>query len=75
MLSQNDIVNNSKGDLIMLKEGMSVKIFEYNDYENEEEFLLAEGIVERNPDLDSQCKWLCRIDENGIRNETNNKEN
>ncbi len=71
LLSQTDFTNDSKGNIIELKEGMKVKIYEYNDYGDEEEFLFAEGLVELNTsDFFKVCKWNCRIDENGISNKT-----
>ncbi len=73
MLSNTDYKSDYNGNDIMMTEGMRVKIYEYNDYGDEEELLLAEGIVELTTYKEgwaSNCKWNCRIDKNGIKIET-----
>ncbi len=67
LLSKTDFKKDSAGNVIELKEGMNVKIYEYNDYGCEKEFLLAEGVVELNKSGCFEiCKWNCRINESGI---------
>ncbi len=67
LLSKTDFIEDSSGNTLELKEGMNVKIYEYNDYGDEKEFLLAEGVVELNTSgCFDVCKWNCRISESGI---------
>ncbi len=67
LLSKGDFKKDCLGNVVKLKEGMKVKIYEYNDYKDEEEFLLAQGVVELNVSgCFEVCKWNCRIDEDGI---------
>ena len=72
MLSQKDSKEDSSGNIIYINEGLKIKI--YMDDENEfgqKDNLLAEGIVEKNNyTLCPHVKWNCRIDENGIYNES-----
>jgi hypothetical protein len=72
LLSKTNEVVDSEGNRIELIAGMPIAIYEYNEYENgDKEYLLAEGIVERNyPEVNgkwsSAAKWCCRINESGI---------
>ena len=75
LLSQDDIKIDSLGNKILLKEGLKVKIYEEDlDQNDKPDYLIAEGIVEKNPEYLNQnswtsaCKWNCRIGPNGIRN-------
>lgn len=72
LLSKTDFKKDSDGNTIEFKEGKKIKI--YMDDENdlgEQDNLIANGKVELNiSGLFPVCKWNCRIDENGIRNES-----
>jgi hypothetical protein len=76
LLSQKDIAVDSEGNEILLADGVKVSVYEFNHYEDgDKEYLLADGVVEINrPEVNGQwtkaAKWCCRIDNNGIRNET-----
>ena len=73
LLSKTDFKEDSDGNLIELKEGMVVKIYENSENENnEEDNLIAEGTVELNTykDWASAAKWNCRINEKGIHPES-----
>lgn len=73
LLSQADLVVDSRGTEVSLTEGLSISIYEYNDYaDGEKEYLLADGVVEpNNPVVNGlwceHVKWCCRVDERGIR--------
>ncbi|WP_372756090.1 hypothetical protein [Labilibaculum sp.] len=69
-LSENDLIEDSKGNNIELKAGIHIKIYA-DDFSSchKRDNLIAEGIVEE----DSGCgpmKWNCRIDKKGIYNES-----
>jgi hypothetical protein len=74
LLSKTDIKKDSQGNEIMLYEGLKVKIYEDNlNDSDEEDNLIAEGVVELNISTESwakAAKWNCRINENGIYNES-----
>lgn len=72
LLSKTDFKKNSDGLLIELKEGLCIKIYmDDTDDLNKQDNLIAEGTVElNNSGLFDICKWNCRIDENGIRHES-----
>jgi len=73
LLSKSDFKEDSNGNLVELKEGMLVKIYNPNLNENgEEDNLIAEGTVELNTykGWASVCKWNCRINKKGIYNES-----
>jgi hypothetical protein len=76
LLSQSDFKEDSNGNLIKLKEGLKIKIYSDDvDGNNMKDNLIAEGVVERNMfqkefSWIKACKWNCRIDSNGIRNES-----
>ena len=74
LLSQTDIKKDSEGNEIKLYEGLKVKIYEddLNDLD-EEDNLIAEGVVELNNSTESwakAAKWNCRINEYGIYKES-----
>jgi len=74
LLSKTDEVSDSGGSTIVLVEGLSLSVYEFNEYENgEKELLLADGVVELNAletngEWTSEAKWCLRVDQNGIRN-------
>ena len=76
LLSQKDITVDSEGNKVLLVDGLKVFVYEFNHYEDgDKEYLLADGVAEVNrPEVNGQwtkaAKWCCRIDNNGIRNET-----
>jgi len=76
LLSKSDLVKDSEGTEFFLSEGLTVFVYEFNDYEDgTKEYLLADGVAELNsPEANGNwtkpAKWCCRIDKNGIRNES-----
>jgi hypothetical protein len=77
LLSKNDLIKDSEGNDVILYEGLKVKIYEenFNDL-NEEDNLIAEGIVELNTskaDWAKNVKWNCRINNLGIYCESKKK--
>ena len=68
LISQTDERTDSEGHIIKLFSGAFVYLYEYNKYDDgEEEYLLAEGIVELNDKLmNKHAKWSCRINDKGI---------
>lgn len=74
LLSKSDIKKDSEGNEIVLYQGLKVKIYENDvDDSNEEDNLIAEGIVKLNNSDESwakHAKWNCRINEDGIYNES-----
>ena len=76
LLSKTDIKKDSQGNEIELKEGLKVKIYcEDTDENDNDDYLLAEGVVERNIYSEiyswtSNAKWNCRINERGIYHES-----
>jgi len=76
LLSDLDKVQDSEGNEIELAEGLAISVYEFNHYDNgEKEYILAEGIAERNdPEKNGRwsmnAKWCCRINGNGIQVET-----
>ena len=74
LLSKTDIKKDSHGKKVVLYESLSVKIYEndINDFD-EEDNLIAQGTVEFNTSTASwakAAKWNCRINSNGIYNES-----
>lgn len=73
LLSKTDFKTDSKGNVIELKEGLKIKIYD-NDLSscNEIDNLIAEGIIELNKHEggNQDVKWNCRIDKKGIYNES-----
>ncbi|MCK5824361.1 MAG: hypothetical protein KAG96_03025 [Ichthyobacteriaceae bacterium] len=72
ILSSTDIKHDSKGKKITLKEGLKVKV--YSDDLcgcNMNDNLIADGVVELNTgDWERTAKWYCRINKDGIYNES-----
>lgn len=69
LLSQTDFKHDSEGNIIEFKEGMMVQVFmeDLND-SMEKDYLIADGTVELNSSgVFPVCKWVCRLDQNGIR--------
>lgn len=73
ILSDTDTKEDSKGNKILLKEGLKVKI--YSDDLcgcNESDNLIADGVAELNANgnCEREPKWNCRINKRGIYNES-----
>lgn len=66
LLSQADIVNDSNGDDVELYEGLHISVFDFDkDANNNDDYLLAEGIVKRNElAIYPHIKWLCHLLDN-----------
>jgi hypothetical protein len=72
-LSASDIKPAVAGESILLRDGLAIEV--YSDDLNDDaqpDNLVASGVVERNSTGGSfkQVKWCCRIDNRGIRNES-----
>lgn len=81
LLSKTDFKSDSEGNQIEMEEGLKVKVYsdDIND-KNEVDNLIADGVVELNTYREkygwtAAAKWNCRIDENGIQNESERKTN
>ncbi|NDP21114.1 MAG: hypothetical protein GZ091_08545 [Paludibacter sp.] len=75
-LSSEDLVFNSRGKKIKLKEGLAVKVYAVDlSACMEEDNLIADGIVVLNDfkRTGTFSKWLCRINDAGIYNESQRK--
>jgi hypothetical protein len=73
LLAKEDIRLDSSGTLVTLSEGMEVIVCEDDVGEDgQTDRLIARGTVERNVEsgLVATAKWACRIDENGVRHES-----
>ncbi|MBU1360165.1 MAG: hypothetical protein KKC79_00460 [Gammaproteobacteria bacterium] len=74
LLSQTDFRMDSSGAMVHLVEGLVVRIFEEDvDHDGRPDHLLAQGRVERTTSKASwstAAKWCCRIDQNGVRHES-----
>lgn len=74
LLSQTDSRQDSSGKTVHLKEGLLVYIYEPDASDDGlPDSLIAQGRVERTPEgvaWASAAKWCCRIDENGIRHDS-----
>ena len=72
-LSHEDTCADEMGEIIILHEGLLVTAFDEDiDEHGNRDDLIAAGKVEASPDW-LQChgsKWVLRIDENGVRNES-----
>ena len=75
-LSHGDMCKDEFKNDVILCEGMLVTAFDEDiDLDGNRDDLLAHGIVERSPEW-LQCKgskWVLRIDERGIHNESEEK--
>ena len=72
LLSQGDTKMDSDGNLITFHEGMDISIYEENEEDGKPDNLVADGIAILNPLVEAHpscahVKWCCRMDENGIR--------
>jgi len=68
-LSHEDTIKNRDGAVIALNEGMSVTAWEEIYEDGKRDDLLASGTVERSPDW-LACRgsrWVLKIDQNGVR--------
>ena len=75
LLSQGDTKMDSGGNLITFREGMAISVYDENEENGDQDNLLADGIAVLNPLAKdhpawAHVKWCCRIDENGIRHES-----
>jgi hypothetical protein len=73
LLSASDAKRTSDGTLVVLCEGLEIAVYmEDVDENGEPDRLVARGRVERNMSVDwsAHVKWCCRIDENGIRHQS-----
>lgn len=69
LLSQSDMIIDSEGNEILLKEGLEIDIFEPDyDEQNNRDDIVASGFVTEyvNP-LYKQVKWCCKNDKKGIK--------
>ena len=73
LLSAGDSKTDVNGTVVLLREGMLIRVYtddldEKGNYDN----LVASGVVEKNlqPGWSSHVKWCCRINGNGIRHES-----
>lgn len=75
-LSHSDTGTREDGSIIQFQEGMTITVFEEDiDQQGKRDDLIATGTVEVSPDW-LQCKgsrWVLRIDQNGVRNESDLK--
>jgi len=71
-LSKTDFKKDINGNIIQLKEGMKITVvMEDLDEFGQRDDLIANGTVEKNnTGISKICKWNIRIDEKGIRNES-----
>jgi hypothetical protein len=77
LLSKDDTKKDSKGNIIAFYEGMPVSIYmDDDDEDGKPDNLIADGIAIKY-DLSkynlNYVKWCCKIDENGIRHESDIK--
>ncbi len=74
LLSADDAKLNSRGELVSLHEGLPVTVYmEDTDEDGSVDNLVAKGIVVRNRSevgWASNAKWCCKIDDHGIRHES-----
>lgn len=77
-LSHGDTCFDKTGAIVHLSKGMIVMAFEEDiDNDGNPDDLIASGKIEPSPDW-LQCngsKWILRIDENGVRHESDIKSN
>ncbi|MCG8580068.1 MAG: hypothetical protein MI866_09135 [Bacteroidales bacterium] len=73
LLSKTDFKQDSNGNMVELKEGIHVKLYDHDLSScNEVDNLITGGVVELNTHAGSagEAKWCCRIDSKGIYNES-----
>jgi hypothetical protein len=76
-LSHKDTVTDSYGNIIELREGMTLTAYDEDADENgNRDDLLASGTVERSPDWLSchGSRWILKIDEQGVYHESDRRE-
>ncbi|MBR1125619.1 hypothetical protein JQ628_29135 [Bradyrhizobium lablabi] len=73
-LSMSDEKTCSTGEKILLQDGLAIEIYSNDDLDDsgEPDTLIASGVVERNSARGwaEAIRWCCRIDELGIRHES-----
>ena len=74
LLSKDDIKKDSIGNVITFYEGMPISIYSDNEENGKQDNLIADGIAIkydlREYKIWNHIKWYCKIDENGIRYES-----
>jgi hypothetical protein len=73
LLSKEDTKVDTHGNVVFLREGLHVRIYDDDsDANGKVDNLIAEGVVERNvaTGWSAVAKWCCRIDSTGIRHES-----
>ncbi len=74
LLSVGDIMTDSSGEAVSLREGLEVVVYtDDTDDNGNVDNLVANGVVERNTSTTGwagHVKWCCRIDSSGIRHES-----
>jgi hypothetical protein len=73
LVSQGDVKFDVTGNPIHLRVGMLVSLYSEDfDAEGKPDHLIAEGTIERNntEGWAAHVRWCCRIDGNGIRNQS-----
>jgi hypothetical protein len=71
-LSHEDTCLDEEGQAVILRAGMNVTAFDLDSEDGKPDNLLASGTVEPSPEW-LQCrgsKWVLKIDENGVRHES-----
>lgn len=69
LLSQSDMIIDSEGNEILLKEGLEIDIFEpdYDEQNNRDDIVASGFVTECISPLYKQVKWCCKIDKKGIK--------
>jgi hypothetical protein len=73
LLSKDDMRRDASGSLIKLYDGLEVDVFMEDVKENgESDHLVAQGVVEpnRSSGWGGNVKWCCRINQSGIRHQS-----
>ncbi|WP_083437991.1 hypothetical protein [Caldimonas brevitalea] len=73
LLSAGDVKLDSRGEAILLRQGLEVMVYEDDsDERGRPDRLVATGVVERNRSTGwgAHVRWCCRIDGGGIRHES-----
>jgi hypothetical protein len=76
LLSKEDSKADSSGNTVVLTEGMAVAVYcEDFDVEGRQDNLIAEGLAQRNHHAGwaAAAKWLLKIDEKGVRRESDER--
>jgi hypothetical protein len=67
LLAKDDLVDDAKGNVVCLADGLPVMAYKYNCYgDGTKEYLYVEGVAERNdPNVNGHwtqaAKWCCRF--------------